>query len=78
MAGIALIIQIISGLFLTMHYTPSLEYAFDSVEHIMRDVHGGSMIRYIHANGASFFFVTVYWHMGRSMYYRTYTKNNKA
>lgn len=60
MAGMALIIQILSGLFLTMHYTPSMDLAFDSVEHIMRDVQGGSLIRYTHANGASFFFFTVY------------------
>lgn len=60
LAGMALVIQILSGLFLTMHYIPETDLAFDSVEHIMRDVRGGSMIRYVHANGASFFFFTVY------------------
>jgi len=55
-AGIFLAIQILTGVFLAMHYTPNIEYAFNSVEHIMRDVTGGWFIRYIHANGASFFF----------------------
>jgi len=55
-AGICLGIQILTGIFLAMHYTPNIEYAFNSVEHIMRDVNGGWLIRYIHANGASFFF----------------------
>lgn len=54
-AGICLVIQIISGIFLAMHYTPNIELAFSSVEHIMRDVCSGWLIRYIHANGASIF-----------------------
>lgn len=57
---VALIIQIISGLLLTMHYTPNVDAAFGSVEHIMRDVTGGSFLRYTHANGASFFFFCLY------------------
>ena len=60
LAGMALVIQILTGLFLTMHYVPSVDLAFESVEHIMRDVRGGALIRYAHANGASFFFLTVY------------------
>ena len=55
MAGICLTIQIISGIFLAMYYTPHVDYAFASVEHIMRDVQNGWFIRYMHANGASFF-----------------------
>lgn len=71
----ALIIQIVSGVCLTMHYVPSVELAFDSVEHIMRDVYYGHMIRYVHANGASFYFVCVYCHIFRSLYYKTFLKN---
>ena len=59
-AGICLIIQILSGIFLAMHYTPHIDLAFSSVEHIMRDVNNGWLIRYIHANGASMFFIVVY------------------
>lgn len=72
---LALIIQIVSGICLTMHYVPSVDLAFDSVEHIMRDVNYGHMIRYIHANGASFYFVCVYCHIFRSLYHRTFLKN---
>lgn len=60
LACVALVLQILTGLFLTMHYVPALGGAFESVEHIMRDVQGGALIRYLHANGASFFFLTVY------------------
>ena len=56
LAGIMLVIQILTGIFLAMHYTPHIDFAFNSVEHIMRDVNYGYLIRYIHANGASFFF----------------------
>jgi len=58
-AGICLIIQIVTGIFLAMHYSPSIFYAFESIEHIMRDVNNGWLIRYIHANGASIFFIVV-------------------
>ena len=58
-AGICLVIQILSGVFLAMHYTPHIDLAFSSVEHIMRDVNNGWLIRYIHANGASMFFIVV-------------------
>lgn len=60
LSGLALVIQIVSGLLLTMHYVPNTELAFASVEHIMRDVNGGTILRYVHANGASFFFFNIY------------------
>ena len=56
LAGIFLVVQLLTGIFLAMHYTPHVNYAFTSVEHIMRDVEYGWLLRYIHANGASFFF----------------------
>jgi len=65
-------IQIVTGIILAMHYTPNVDLAFVSVEHIMRDVNYGWMIRYIHANVASFFFVFVYLHIGRGLYYGSY------
>lgn len=65
-------IQIITGIILAMHYTPNVDLAFVSVEHIMRDVNYGWMIRYIHANVASFFFIFVYLHIGRGLYYCSY------
>ena len=71
-AGICLIIQILSGIFLAMHYTPHIDLAFSSVEHIMRDVNNGWMIRYMHANGASMFFIVVYCHIFRGLYYGSY------
>jgi len=71
-AGICLIIQILSGIFLAMHYTPHIDLAFSSVEHIMRDVNNGWLIRYIHANGASMFFIVVYCHIFRGLYYGSY------
>ena len=72
MALLFLVVQIVTGIFLTMHYTPHVDYAFDSVEKIMRDVHYGWLIRYTHAAGASFFFIVVYLHMARNMYYGSY------
>ncbi|MCC2645938.1 MAG: petB [Rickettsiaceae bacterium] len=71
-AGLALVIQIITGIVLAMHYTPHVDHAFDSVERIMRDVNYGWLIRYMHAVGASMFFVSVYIHMFRSLYYGSY------
>lgn len=67
-----LIIQILTGAFLAMHYTPNVDFAFNSVEHIMRDVNNGWLIRYTHANVASFFFIFVYAHIGRGLYYSSY------
>ena len=72
LAGIFLMIQIITGIVLAMHYTPSVEGAFASIEHIMRDVNYGWLIRYIHMNGASFFFIVVYIHIFRGLYYGSY------
>ena len=70
--GFCLVIQIATGVFLAMHYTPNIDLAFISVEHIMRDVNYGWMIRYLHANTASFFFLFVYLHIGRGLYYGSY------
>lgn len=72
--GLCLVIQIASGIFLAMHYSSNIELAFDSVEHIMRDVNNGWLIRYIHANGASFFFMCMYIHIGKAIYYGSYRK----
>lgn len=72
LAGIILVVMIISGLFLAMSYTPDALLAFDSVERIMRDVNYGWLIRYIHMNGASMFFIVVYIHMFRGLYYGSY------
>jgi len=72
LAGICLGIQILTGVFLAMHYTPHVDYAFLSVEHIMRDVNYGWLLRYMHANGASMFLLSVYIHMGRGLYYGSY------
>ena len=70
--SVMLIAQIITGIVLVMHYTPHVSMAFDSVEHIMRDVNYGWLIRYLHANGASMFFIAVYIHMFRGLYYGSY------
>ena len=72
LAGLMLVVQILTGIFLAMHYTPHIDLAFNSVEHIMRDVNYGWLIRYTHANGASFFFIVVYIHMFRGLYYGSY------
>jgi len=72
MAGLMLVVQILTGIFLAMHYTGHVDLAFASVEHIMRDVNNGWLIRYAHANGASFFFLVVYIHIGRGLYYGSY------
>jgi ubiquinol-cytochrome c reductase cytochrome b subunit len=67
-----LIIQIVTGITLGMHYTPNVLEAFDSVEHIMRDVNNGWLVRYLHSNTASAFFFIVYLHIGRGLYYGSY------
>ena len=72
LATIILVILIISGIFLAFHYTPHTDMAFASVERIMRDVDYGWLLRYIHSNGASFFFIIVYIHILRGMYYGSY------
>ena len=72
LATILLVVLILSGIFLAMNYTPHTELAFNSVERIMRDVSYGWLLRYLHSNGAAFFFIVVYIHMIRSMYYGSY------
>lgn len=67
-----LVIQIITGVTLGMHYTPNISEAFDSIEHIMRDVNNGWLVRYLHSNTASAFFFLVYLHIGRGLYYGSY------
>lgn len=72
LAGLCLVIQILTGVFLAMHYTPHVDLAFSSVEHIMRDVQNGWFIRYMHANGASMFFVVTYIHIFRGLFFGSY------
>ena len=72
LATILLVVLIVSGIFLAMHYTPHTDMAFDSVERIMRDVNYGWLLRYMHSNGAAFFFIVVYIHILRGMYYGSY------
>ena len=72
LAGMVLVIMLVTGIVLAMHYTPHVDYAFASVERIMRDVNYGWLIRYIHSNGASFFFIVVYIHIFRGLYYGSY------
>lgn len=75
--GLVLILQIISGVFLAMFYIPNIALAFDSVEYIMREVNYGWLIRYLHANGASFFFLFVYLHIARGLLYGSYVGKKK-
>ncbi|MEH6546537.1 MAG: cytochrome b N-terminal domain-containing protein, partial [Sneathiella sp.] len=72
LAGVMLVVQIVTGIVLAMHYTPHVDMAFESVEHIMRDVNFGWLLRYMHSNGASMFFIVVYLHIFRGMYYGSY------
>lgn len=74
LAGVALVLQILTGLFLAMQYTPHTHMAFDSVERIMRDVNYGWLIRYMHAVGASMFFIVIYAHIARGLFYGSYKK----
>ena len=74
LAMLVLVNQIVTGIFLTMHFKPSAAEAFASVEYIMRDVPGGDIIRYMHSTGASLFFITVYFHMFRGLIYGSYQK----
>ncbi len=69
LAGLCLVLQLITGIFLAMHYVSNADTAFNSVEHIMRDVNKGWLLRYLHANGASFFFFVVYIHIFRGLHY---------
>ena len=72
LAGVALVIQIATGVVLAMHYAAHTDIAFTSVEYIMRDVNWGWLLRYMHANGASFFFIVVYIHIARGLWYGSY------
>jgi len=72
LSGVFLAVQMVTGIFLAMHYTPHIDLAFISVEHIMRDVNSGWLLRYLHANGASMFFLVVYIHIFRGLYYASY------
>jgi len=72
LAVLCLVFQIVTGVSLAMHYTPDVDLVFASVEHIMRDVPGGCLVRYMHSNGASMFFIIVYAHIGRGLYYTSY------
>ena len=73
-AMVMLMIMMASGIFLAMNYTPHTQHAFESVERVMRDVNYGWLLRYIHMNGASFFFIAVYIHIGRGLFYGSYRK----
>ncbi len=68
-----LILQILTGIFLAMHYCPDTNLAFQSIDHIIRNVNYGWLFKYLHANGASFFFIAVYLHIWKNLYYRKYT-----
>nr|YP_010534166.1 cytochrome b [Endelus continentalis]UXX50482.1 cytochrome b [Endelus continentalis] len=70
--GMCLMIQVLTGMFLAMHYSNSIELAFNSIVHIMRDVNYGWLLRTLHANGASLFFVCMYLHVGRGIYYKSF------
>lgn len=73
MAGLFLGIQIVTGLLLTSFYVPSGDFAFSGLERFIRDVNNGWLIHYIHSNGASFFFFSLYFHIGRGLYYRSFS-----
>ena len=73
-SGFLLVWQVLSGVLLAMHYSPEISLAFNSLEHIMRDVSAGWLIRYCHSGGASMFFIIVYIHIGRALYFRSYRK----
>ncbi len=74
LAGFVLVIQIVTGIFLAMHYKPDSHLAFDSIQHIMREVNYGWLIRYLHSTGASAFFAVIYTHMARTLYYGSYRR----
>lgn len=78
LSGLCLLIQIITGIFLAMHYTAQIDNAFSSIEHITRDVTSGWFIRYLHSNGASMFFLVVYLHIARGLYYKSFKYESKT
>src|ERR1700733_14077822 len=77
LVGIFFAIQIATGVFLAMHYTPHMDLAFNSVQHIMVNVKNGYLIRYMHANGASMIFIFMYLHIGRALYFRSYIRSRR-
>lgn len=77
LVGIFFALQIATGVFLAMHYTPHMDLAFNSVEHIMIDVKNGYIVRYMHSNGASMIFIFMYLHIARGLYYRSYNKSRR-
>jgi quinol-cytochrome oxidoreductase complex cytochrome b subunit len=77
LVGIFFAIQLCTGIFLAMHYVPHTDYAFTSVVHIMTNVKNGYLMRYMHANGASMIFIFLYLHIGRGLYYRSYTTDRR-
>ena len=72
--GLLLLNQLVTGILLACYYMPSVDFAFNSVDYIMRDVNNGWLIRYMHSNGASFFFILLYIHIARAFYYGSYKK----
>jgi ubiquinol-cytochrome c reductase cytochrome b subunit len=76
--GLNLVVLIITGISLAMHYNPSVDLAFSSSEHIVRDVNNGYLLRYIHANAVSMFFIMVYAHIGKGLYYGSYRAPRRA
>jgi ubiquinol-cytochrome c reductase cytochrome b subunit len=78
LAGITLVLQLATGIFLAIHYTAHIDLAFSSVQHLMRDVPNGWILRYLHANGASLFFIVVYLHLFRAIYYTSYAQPREA
>jgi len=78
LVGLFFGLQLVTGIFLAMHYTAHVDFAFESVVHIMTDVHGGYLIRYMHANGASMIFILLYLHMARGLFFRSYVTKRKA
>ncbi|OED35945.1 hypothetical protein AB834_03585 [PVC group bacterium (ex Bugula neritina AB1)] len=78
LSGFILFVQIVTGIFLAIHYTPNVSIAFISVEHIIRDVFSGWLLRYIHSNGASFFFIVVYFHIFRGLFYGSFVNPREA
>jgi len=74
LTGVFLVLQLVSGIFLSFHYIPEIDYAFESVEYIMREVNYGWLMRYTHANSASFFFIFMYLHIFRAIFYKSYMR----
>lgn len=77
LAGLFFALQIATGIFMAMYYTPHVDWAFSSVEHVMSDVNNGYLFRYFHANGASMIFIMIYLHIGRGLYYQSYISRPK-